>query len=425
MTATARPDSIRIEDLGNPVLPPEVQAVVDQVGAHADALPWSLDAIAGAAQQQTGLTDFGNDLWREPFGVLVQSLATEAGLNAMGHVSCWNQILQFTKNRLLITKLLADHPEIHDIEVAAPIMIVGMPRTGTTHLHNLMASDPALRSLPYWESVYPVPGPDDAHAPGETDPRIARIDMAMAGQDLMVPHMKRMHEMTTWHVHEEIHLLAIAGSTMLFDCFAPIPTWRAYYKAQDQTPYYEELKTYLKVLSFLRPAGDRWVLKSPQHLEQLPVVAKVFPDATFVLTHRDPVSITASFCTMVAYTARLSQQRMDLARYGAYWGGIIEDFLTACDRDRDALPAAQSIDITFDEFMADDIAAVRRIYDLAGQPFTPEVQGHMESFMADHPRGKHGSIAYDLRDFGLDPAERRATFASYCTRFGVRAEYRS
>jgi Sulfotransferase family len=307
------------------------------------------------------------------------------------------------------------------VRIVAPIVVCGLPRTGTTHLHNLMAADPALRSLPYWESLEPVLPDSERPAPGDPDPRLARTEAALDFINSAMPYFKRMHEMTVDHVHEEIQLLAIDFSTMLFETTAAMPTWRDYYLAHDQTPHYEYLRTVLKVLQWLR-GGDRWVLKSPQHIEQFPALRATFRDATFVVTHRDPVSVTTSVATMITYTARLSHERVDPHFIGGYWADRIERMLRSCADERDALPADQSIDVHFDEFMADDVAMVERIYELAGQPMTDAVRGAMQSFMDDHPRGKFGGILYDLADFGLDASERRDALRFYTDRFAVTAE---
>ena len=192
--------------------------------------------------------------------------------------------------------------------------------------------------------------------------------------DVLMPHFKRMHEMTTWHVHEEIQLLAIDFSTMLFDTMAPMPSWREYYLAHDQTPHYEYMKTVLKAMQWLR-GGERWILKSPQHLEQFGPLISTFPDATVLVTHRDPVSVMVSMSTMVCYSARTSLDPVDPVRISGYWADRLETMLNAAMRDRELLPADQSMDILFGDFMADDIGTVRRIYELADQPLTDELAG--------------------------------------------------
>ena len=289
-------------------------------------------------------------------------------LSASGVVSWYSQLLQFLKNRLLIQALLTRHPEINDIRIERPIIICGLPRTGTTHLHNLIGSDPGLRSLPYWESLEPVLADHERPEPGGLT-CLARTGFALDVLNAASPYFNRMHEMTVDHVHEEIQLLAVDISTMLFETQALLPTWRDFFKGEDQTPSYEYLRTILKVLQWLR-GGERWVLKSPQHLEQFGPLVSTFPDATFVITHQDPSSVTVSMSTMVAYTSRMSVEHIDPRAIGAYWSAWVEDLFRACTDDRDLLPAGRSLDLLFHDFMADDMATVERVYEVAGQPFT-------------------------------------------------------
>jgi len=417
----ARPAPVRIDDLAHPRFSPEITEILTAMTAMADDVRLEPDALMEAAVAKTGLSDFGDDGFREPLDVLCTAFRTEAGLSGPGLVSNHALLVQLLANRLLIQDLLRRHPEIHDVRIEAPIIVCGLPRTGTTHLHNLMAADPALRSLPYWESLEPVLPDSEQPAPGEPDPRIARTEVALDFINSAMPYFKRMHEMTVDHVHEEIQLLAIDFSTMLFETTSAMPSWRDYYLAHDQTPHYEYMRTVLKVLQWLR-GGERWVLKSPQHIEQFPALRATFPDATFVVTHRDPVSVTTSVATMITYTARLSHERVDPHFIGGYWADRIERMLRSCADERDVLPAAQSIDVPFDEFMADDVAMVDRIYELAGQPMTDRARATMQAFMDEHPRGKFGGIRYDLADFGLDPTERRQALRFYTDRFAVKQE---
>ena len=215
-----------------------------------------------------------------------------------------------------------------------------------------------------------------------------------------MPYFTRMHEMTVEHTHEEIQLLAIDFSSMLFETTAPMPLWRDDYLARDQRPSYAYLVKVLKVLQWLR-GGSRWVLKTPQHLEQFPVLADIFPDATFVVTHRDPVSVTASMTTMVAYSARLTRDRVDLEAMGAYWSDRLERMLGRCAEQRSALPEGRTIDVHFDEFMRDDMAMVERIYDLAGQPLDEQAR-------VGHGRLHGGPPAGQVRDGGVRPGRVRA-----------------
>ena len=424
---SGRPASIHIDDLADPQFAPHIAEMMRAVEPFAADLELTPGALITQAQAETGLEDFGDTGFREPFGVLVGALDSQRERSAMGRVSAHAQVLQLLKNRLLVEDLVRERPEILDVVVERPIFIVGQPRTGTTHLHNLMSSDPALRSLPYWESLEPVlPAAERAAvAAGGEDPRRERTGAGLGILDDAMPHFKRMHEMTVDHVHEEIQLLAIDFSTMLFETMGVLPAWKQWYVTHDQSRHYEYLRKVLQVLQWQRSAnGDtRWVLKSPQHLEQFQPLLRVFPDATFVVTHRDPVAVIASNATMLSYTARLSHSVVDPKHIGQYWSERIEEMLNAGMRDHELLPTDRTIDVAFDEFMADDVAMVERIYRVADQPFTPEVRAAMEAFVSDHPRGRHGGLTYDLEgDFGIDPAERRNALRDYTDRFNVTLE---
>jgi hypothetical protein len=377
------------------------------------------DALMTQAAAATGLDDFGPMDFVERLETILHSLNTEAPLSPMGRIGAASQMGQLLQNRLLIAALLARHPEIHDIEIAAPIVIAGLPRTGTTHLHNLISADPALRSLPYWESQQPVPLPTETSlANTPEDPRLARTEGGLQVMNMIMPDFNRMHEMTTWHVHEEIQILAIDFSTMMFETMAPMPTWRDYYKSHDQTPHYEYLKTVLKACQFLR-GGTRWILKSPQHLEQFGPLARTFPDATFLVTHRDPVSVMVSMGTMVSYSARISLSPVDPVAISNYWADRLDDMLNAAMRDRELLAASQSMDIRFDQFMADDLGTIRDIYALAGQPMDAAAEAALANYGATHERERFGKVIYDVDQIGIDVPARREQMRAYSEHFGI------
>jgi Sulfotransferase family len=416
-----RPPPIALDDLAHPRFSDDARAILDLMAEAGAAASLDAATLMAAARADTGLEDYGADDFIERLDVLCRALREEARLDAAGVVAQSVFVTGLLHNRLLLEDLLSRHPEILDQEIARPIVICGLPRTGTTHLHNLMSSDPALRSLPYWESIEPVLAEGEHPPAGGPDPRRERTEAGLTFLDLAMPEFKRMHEMTVDHVHEEIQLLAIDFSSMLFETIAPIPTWRDHYLARDQRPSYAYLKKILQALQWAR-GGTRWVLKSPQHLEQFPALLDTFPDATFVVTHRDPVSVTASMVTMLAYSLRLGHDPVDLLWVGDYWSDRLRRMLRACVDQRDVLPAERTIDVRFDEFMADDVDMVRRIYQLADQPFGPDVEAAMTTFMAANPRGRHGAVRYDLAQFGLDRAGLRQMFAFYLDRFGIAEE---
>lgn len=419
MTDTTRPEPMRLDDLAAPRFSAEITEMMAGATAMGEAVELNADALMTQTAEQVGLDDYGPMDFVERLEVLLGALDTEAGLSPMGRLSAAAQMGQLLTNRLLLADLLARHPEIHDVEIARPMIIAGLPRTGTTHLHNLISADPALRSLPYWESMQPVPFPAEAaQADTPEDPRLARTEGGLVMLEQVMPEFKRMHEMTTWHVHEEIQILAIDFSTMLFETMAPMPTWREYYLAHDQRPHYEFMKTVLKACQFLR-GGDRWILKSPQHLEQFGAVIDTFGDATVLVTHRDPVSVMVSMGTMIAYSARMSLDPVDPPMIANYWADRLETMLNAAMNDRDLLPDAQSMDVRFDQFMADDLGTVRRIYTLAGQPMDAAAEAALADYGATHQRDRHGKVVYEPETLGIDVARRRADMRAYSERFTI------
>ena len=418
--ADARPEPVRLDDLRDPLFPDQVAEIMASVEPLAADLVLKPTALMDAASEATGLDDFGDHRFLRPLALLCDALTEDVELTPMGRMAQHTLFVQLLKNRLLVEHEIARHPEILDLPVEAPIVIAGLPRTGTTHLHNLLAADPHLRTLPYWEALEPVLADDERDL--HPDPRLARTDGALWFVNEAMPHFVRMHEMTTHHTHEEIQLLAMDFSTMLFETTVPLPRYRDWFDATDQTDSYRYLRRVLQVLTFLRwgaGAGERWALKSPQHLAQFGPLTTVFPDATVVVTHREPVAVTASMATMVAYSARMAVAHPDPEAIGRYWAGRVEHLLRACVDDRGLLPADRSIDVRFDEFMADDLAMARRVYDVADQPWTPEVATALGTYVADHPRGRHGTVVYDLAALGLDAGERAAALAFYADRFGV------
>jgi hypothetical protein len=416
-----RPEPVRLDDLAEPRFSEEIQPVLSMMGEAADGLELAPEPLMEAAVSRTGLDDFGPEDFVERLDVLCEALRTEAHLSPRGMMAQHAMLTGLLCNRLLVEDTIKRQPDVLDEEIRSPIIISGLPRTGTTHLHNLISADPALRSLPYWESLEPVLPQSERPGSGQADPRLARTEESLAFLDAAMPYFKRMHEMTVDHVHEEIQLLAIDFSTMLFETVAPMPTWRDYYLEHDQRSNYQYLKKVLQVLQRQR-GGDRWVLKSPQHIEQFPTLSETFPDAIFVVTHRDPVTVSASMATMLTYSARMTHDQVDVRWVARYWADRLQRMFRSCVDQREVLSPEQSVDVHFDKFMADDLGMIERIYEIADQPFSASVGAAMEGYMAAHPRGRLGAVLYDLGELGLDHDELRRALGFYTARFEVAEE---
>jgi len=407
-------EPVQIHDLATPEFAPEVDEIRSFMELMAVDTPLDGDVLHQKARDETGLADFGSDDYRERFDLFLKALSEIDGLHGPGILSFHMQLLQVLKNRLLMTELLKRNPEILDIELVPPVVIAGLPRTGTTHLHNLLAAGPTFRVLRYWESVEPFPMPAEVGV--EPDPRLARTDLAVDFLNQAMPLFPLMHEMTTEHVHEEIQLLFNDLSSMLMETLGHVPAWRDHYLTHDQTPHYEHLRVQLQCLQHLR-GGRRWLLKSPQHLEQLPVLERVFPGLTVVVTHRDPVPVTLSMLVMLCYSGRMHRATVDCDEIVDYWVGRLDLMLQSLMRDRDVIPDGRSMDLRFDDFMADDLAVAARVYELAGEPLTDEASAAMKAYLEGHRRGRLGTVATSPEMFGLTEDALRARFAPYVDRF--------
>lgn len=409
---TASP--VVIDDFHEPRFSPEADEIRSMMDAMAADCPLDVDALHAQATAETGLDDFGPGDYRERLAVLVAAIREIDGLHGPGRVNFHAQLVQLLRNRLQLAELLGRHPEIAEIELVPPVVIAGLPRTGTTHLHNLLAAAPTFRTMPYWESLEPFPRPAEAGV--EPDPRRERAEQAVWFTNLAMPHFPLMHEMTTDHVHEEIQLLANDFSSMYFETLGDVPAWRDYYLAHDQGPHYAHLALQLRAMQFLR-GGRRWLLKSPQHLEQLPVLDRTFPGLVTVITHRDPVAVMVSLAYMIAYSARMHRSPVPAQELGQAWADRIERMLAKLVADRDVLDPARTVDIRFDDFMADDLATAARVYELAGEPLDEDALAAMRGYLDGHRRGHLGTLDYRPADVGLDPGDLRERFRPYVERF--------
>ena len=413
---------IRIDDLADPVLSPEQQGAI----AYGKTLNLDLsrESVLAEARERSGLDDFGPTDFHERLDLLLEEWGGDPELTGIGKLSLRNKLVTFATSRLLIEEHFKKDPEVDGAEVRRPIIVIGLPRSGTTHMLNLLASDHRLRSLPLWESYEPLPLPGEPATDDEKDPRYQRCAYGWEMMQKMTPHLAAMHPMNPDHIHEELELMGPDFASYNFEWLAMSPRWRDHYYAHDQIPHYRYMKRVLALLQGRDRSGPaRWVLKCPQHLEQIPVLMEVFPDATVVVTHRDPVAVIRSTDTMLAYGQRVNRRSVDCQGLLEYWTDRIEHLLRACVRDRGLLPEDRSIDVPFDRFMADDMGAVGRIYEKADLELSPEVSRAMTDFIQAHPRGKHGRVVYDLEgDFGVSAEELRRRFDFYFERFPVAVE---
>ena len=414
-------DDIFIDDLAEPVYTDIQRSILE----YGETLTVELNrtSILAEAENKTGLSSWGPEDFLERLDLLCDEWNNDDGLSNLGRQSLRDKLLQHATSRLLIQQQFNEHPEIHDIQIEQPIIVAGLPRSGTTHLLNLMASDSRLRALPLWESYEPVPMPGEALLEDGTDPRYQRCADSWEMMRAVTPHIAAMHPMNPDHIHEELELMGPNFGSYNYEWLSHSPRWRDHYYAEDQTYQYEYMRDVLKLLTWQQRDTDRptrWVLKCPQHLEQLPILHKVFPDATIAITHRDPVSVIQSSITMLGYGQRMSRTKLTTHKLLDYWTDRIEHLLQACANDRHKLPDDQSIDVPFHVLIKDDVGMVEKIYEKAGLAMTDQARAELSQFVDAH-KDDYGKVIYDLkRQFGADPDELRERFNFYYDAFPVK-----
>jgi Sulfotransferase family len=370
--------------------------------------------LVGQAVEASGLDDFGPDGWQEGLEVLCEALDAEAGLNEVGVLAFTERIGSALRSRLAVVDWRATHPEVEDEVVEGPVVITGLPRTGTTALSNLLAQDRATRSLQIWESDRPVPPPEAATY--TTDPRIAEVQ---AGLDLfhqMVPGMAAMHDDTATTTAETIDLLGMTFATHHFGGMARIPSYDRWWLAADLAPAYRFTREVLQLLQSRCPPA-RWHLKNPPDLFCLDAVVEAYPEVRFLWTHRDPGAVLPSMCDLIGLIIGMVTDDLDPIWLGAH---LLDLWSTAAERGLDArarLGEERFVDVPVRDLVADPVATVAGIYAAVGWDFTAEAEAAVAGWWAANPPGKHGTHEPDPADYGLDPAAIRDRFAAYLERF--------
>jgi hypothetical protein len=414
---------LRFDDLTAPQLTDVQRQILDHTERR--RVDFDLDRMVTEAVAEAGVDDFADtDGFWERVGAYVGAIEADGNLTQLLRGTLRQRVVRLLRNRLSLTELLKRYPEIESIPIEKPFIVVGMPRSGTTHLVNLLAADPRRRALPYWESQEPLPIPSQGPDVFGVDPRYTRAKNEHDAMMVSAPATAAMHDRFPEAIEEEVEILDLDFAGYVLEWHARVPGWRDFYLGLDQQRHYAYMKTVLQALTFLR--GPRtWVLKSPQHCEQLGALMATFPDATVAFTHRDPVAVVQSAITMMAYSDRLRRTSIDPNWLLDYWTDRVQRLLGACVRDRDIVPADRSVDIAFHHLNGNEMDLLDDLYGRAGVELTPKVRKAFQAYLDSNPRGKHGTVRYDLRgDFGVSPDELRSRFAFYFDRFQVRPEGR-
>ena len=387
-------------------------ALLEKVGLMQQ--PLHTETLVAAARRQTGLDDFGDETFREPLSRLLSSCATEARLNVFGRCALTQDVLQILTNRLQIQRDRGKWPRIGDEVIIAPMFIVGLPRTGTTLLHGLLAQDlDASRTPATWEVMFPSPPPSF----GENE-RIKRAERRLACFDLLAPEFRKIHPMSACSPQECIVIMSHSFMSDQFCAMYDVPAYQSWLLRQDMEPAYKFHRQFLQHLQYGRPVR-RFVLKAPAHLLSMDALFETYPDALVVQTHREPLEVLPSAASLTTVLRSIFSDSVDPAAIGRemtkYWEDALEKFLDASK----GLRSHAFCDVDYSDLVRDPIALVRRIYSRLGRELSSAVELRMRSFLESNSPARHGRHSYSLAEFGMNPVTLSERFSSYRTRFNL------
>ena len=369
------------------------------------------------ATTTTGLSDFGGDGWREGLDVLVRSVEQEARLHDAGKAGFAGQVVMLLTRRLELESWYARHPEIDEQEIVAPLMVLGLPRTGSTALHCLLGEDPAVRVIRNWEGMSPCPPPELATQ--DHDPRIAAMQVVMDRRAQMTPRMQQMVPSSATSPVEDQLLMGYDFKSQIFQASFRVPSYVEWFNHRaDLVPTFHYVKRVLKLLQWRCPP-TRWRLKNPTYSLCIDALDTVFPDARYVMTHRDVASVIPSVADLYFEMGKIHTDTPDKHWMGAVMADSCELGMRRMMAFRDRGHEARFFDIHFAPFQKDPFPRMAELYAWLGEDFTPEAEARMRAWRARTPRDKHGAHEYDPADFALDTAALRQQFQFYTDRFAV------
>jgi hypothetical protein len=382
----------------------------------------STEHLVETARARTGLEDLGGDSFRLGLDRLVDGLEHEARLNDLGVAIAPEILLMYLTNRLQVMDWHRRHPDMARSEVTPPIVMIGMGRTGTTILHDLLAQDPANRVPRTWEVDRPCPPPETATY--DTDPRIAEVQATVDAADQAHPEFKAMHPTGARLAQECVRITAAEFASVIFLSQYRLPTYlRWLINEADLAPAYRWHRRFLQLLQW-RHRGDRWIIKSGAHLWALPALLAEYPEALFIQTHRDPMRVIPSLSSLFATVRRTSSDHVSVAEVAQEWAAPILDALdrSVSARETGLIPGHRVIDVHYEAFLADPIDTIRALYSRWDAELGPEVETRMRAFLADNAQAKHGTHRYSFADTGLDAGSILEQSRRYREYFDVPAE---
>ena len=373
------------------------------------------NAILKEAKKITDLDTLGNPLFEEGFNKLVDSINTEADLNDIGIQAQQFRLIGVLSNMLRIEDAIQKNPEILDEKIVAPIVIVGLPRTGSTMTHRLLASDPNHTAMLWWEGRYPAMLSEERR--GNPSERMAlgkaEVDAVVAAS----PDALTIHPWDYKGADEEILLLEHTFFSTVPESFMRVPSYSKWVESQDHVHAYRQLKVMLQYLQWQNPGRDqkRWVLKSPHHLGFIDKLLLVFPDSKVIQTHRDPQETVPSFCSMCANLFEPLTNSYDKNKIGEHWATKLSKVLNHCMEVSNANPD-NFLNLDFLKMIQDPIAEMNNVYSFINEDFSDQAENAMKAWKEENQH-EMGSHRYSLEEFGLESTFIETNFSKYTNQY--------
>ena len=384
--------------------PEHNKGITESIGAT--KIDLSEAGLLAQARQETGLERFGDESFLPALRIFLKSLEDEAQLNTIGRLHAQGNTVGSLKNRLWANACFEAHPEILQRKIVAPIIIIGPHRSGTTRMHRMMATDSRLQHLKTWEGFNPAPrlGLPDLGKQA----RYEEVDGFLTGAQPMYPGAFVGHPMHADWAEEEMLLLNHSFCSFSVLGTYTIPSYYQWFTESDKTAGYRYMADLMKLISWSR--GDtedkRWVLKNPQHMLDLDILLKVFPDAKLVFSHRDPIKTVASIMSLMWHFAVLHTDRPIRAAMRDVWLDFCERAARRCIQARESIPAEQQLDVYYEDMNSNWRGVMRRIYDFGGIELSAAAEQGMAAWLTQsETENRHGGHRYSLEDFGITDEE--------------------
>jgi hypothetical protein len=374
-------------------------------------------SVVASAAKAAGSDDLGSDSFREPLGVFLSACETEAELTTFGRILITKMLAGALANRIALQRWAEQHPEVREERIVSPWIIVGLPRTGTSVLSQLLGLDPVARPLLQWEAAHPIPPPTLEGA--DEDPRIAQTAKEINGLMKLNPPLKAMHPFGATLAQECVALFMYDVRTLALETQAHVPSYARWLEQADMAPAYAQHRLALQTLQSTQPT-ERWILKTPNHLWHLEALLAAYPNARIIWTHRDPGPVVTSLASLANAGQRPLTSRSDPRPTAEEWKRKCAFALGSALAFDEKSDDGWCRHLHYDELMADPLATIRALYADSGGEVSDLHARRMQAFLDHRPKDVFGRHNYDPADFGWTYAGLAEEFREYTDRYRIR-----